>query len=610
MPYTIADPTPEQLAPPPKYRIADAPVGQKPTQPEAQPPSMLTRLWQGLTGTIGEQPTSVAQGVGQALRATPAVGPLQGVWEGLLGAPPPKTTDLASKIQAVPEKLGYLGGSMVRGTGELIGRVMNPAMWERMMAGQATPEERVDMLNAAALGAGSDIPKPGMAAAPHEITPARQRLQDFQATGIEPTMPAIGQGRAAGLTAQATRVLPFSPVGAGMKRMAGQTAEAAERTASRYGTAADEFSAGSTVRNALRRFAEDRSQATKDYGEFDRLMHGAAPSPLTNTNQFLNKIQGRFPSAPDLTGTFTNPTLRTLSERLRGKTLTMPELKELRTQIGYKLENPSFGPEDIPRAQLRQLYASLTQDMQLAARTQSPEAVRALTKATTNYGMRMRQLDRLEPLIKPDAPERVFSRIESAARGGDVGLLGSVKKAVTPEEWSNVGASMIRNFGNPSAGAVKVAGTPDFSIDAFATNWNKLSGRSKDLIFGTDETGSSRAGLEQLARVVNAQKAIGKLANTSHTYELAAAAGMVTDIMGSLAMGRIPIPELAAYAGSYGVSKLMMSPAFTRWLYKIPQYSSQEEALEALRRAVTGAAGTTVSRQQRSNATAEPQPAP
>lgn len=623
-------------APPPGFE----PIAMPTTVVE--PRGILDQLWQGLQGK--GQPDSIVSRAGQGLRtAMPMIGALQGAWEGLLGKEPPQTTDLASKVQSIPEKAGYFVGQQVRGAGDLIQRVMNPAMQERMMAGGATPEERIDMLSAAGLGAGrAPVEMPG-ARPPIRppITPAQQRLQDFTAVGVTPNAPVIGQGRATALGAQAARVLPFSPIRGGMGRALADTAQAAERTASQYGTAATPFEAGGVTRNATRRFAEDRSQAKTDYDEFFRLMHGAKPAPVSNTVKLLQDFRGRFPNAPGLTGLFTNPKLSRILTELeprtdtipaqtsgvldqfgrptvtrppqavqRGGQLSMPELKELRTQIGYQLENPSFGPEEIPRAQLRQLYASLTRDMQQAAATQSPAAARALNRATLNYGTRMRLLDRIEPLLKPDAPERVFARIEQASRStstGDVGLLQAAKKALAPEEWNNIGAAMIRNFGNPSAGAVRLTEQPDFSVDAFASNWNKLSGRAKDLIFGPDTPSSPRAGLEQLVRVVNAQKGVGKLANTSHTYELGAMAGMASmasDIVASLVTRRNVLPDLAMFTGAYGVSKLMMSPWFTRWLYKLPTYSTREDALEGLRRMIPAGIAATAA-----NANDEPQQA-
>jgi hypothetical protein len=446
-----------------------------------------------------------------------------------------------------------------------------------------------------------------------EITPAQTRLQDFTAQGVTPNIPVVGQGRAQGLAAQAGRILPFSPVRRGFDQALTDTSQAAERSAAGFGTATDEFAAGAGARNALRGYAADKSQAAADYGTFERLMHGAPPVQMDRTLSTLRDFRGRFPNAPQLTGLFTNPKLSRLSEGLEPRTqtippqtsqmldqfgrpavtrpaetvttggkLTMPELRELRSQIGYMLENPSFGPEDIPRGQLKQLYGSLTADMRRGAQAAGPAAVKALNQATINYGTRMRFLDRLEPLINPDAPEKVFARIENAAKAtgsADAGLLQAAKAVMPPEAWNNVGAAFIRRLGNPVPGQPRVTGVPEFSINTYGTNWNKLSDRAKDLMFGPDTPGSPRAGLEQLSRVVSSMKAVGSLANTSKTFEVGATGAFITLLMDSLVQGRLPIRELAGYAGATGAAKLLMSPALTRVLYKMPDIAAQSQSI-------------------------------
>ncbi len=54
---------------------------------------------------------------------------------------------------------------------------------------------------------------------------------------------------------------------------------------------------------------------------------------------------------------------------------------------------------------------------------------------------------------------------------------------------------------------------------------------------------------------------------------------MIGELFGSLAAGRVPIPELAAYASSYGASKLLMNPDFARWLYKAPSIINSAPAM-------------------------------
>ena len=127
---------------------------------------------------------------------------------------------------------------------------------------------------------------------------ATARLQDFEGQGVTPSVPAVGQGRATGLAAQAGRILPFSPVQRGIAQNTVETQAATERAAAQYGTAADEFAGGNVARNAMTRFAADKSQAASDYGTFFGHMQGAPDAPIPNTLRVLSDLKGRFPNAP------------------------------------------------------------------------------------------------------------------------------------------------------------------------------------------------------------------------------------------------------------------------------------------------------------------------
>ncbi len=116
---------------------------------------------------------------------------------------------------------------------------------------------------------------------------ATARLQDFEGQGITPSLPAVGQGRATGLVAQAGRILPFSPVQRGVAQNTLETQAATERAASQYGSAADEFAGGNVARNAMTRFAADRTQAQTDFGDFFNKMQGAPDVPIVNTLRSL-----------------------------------------------------------------------------------------------------------------------------------------------------------------------------------------------------------------------------------------------------------------------------------------------------------------------------------
>lgn len=437
------------------------------------------------------------------------------------------------------------------------------------------------------------------------MTPATRLAQEFKQEGIRPNLPAVMGEATASRAAQLGGVVPIvgGPIRGGIERTLEDTAKAVERRTAAIGTAREGPEAGASAQNALKAYAADKSQAASDYKEFDRLMHGAPPIQMPRTIKLLADLQGRFPTNEGLAGIFTNPKLMKLHDLLsprtenipaqtsqmldqfgrpavtrpaqtvmRGGQLTMPELKELRSQVGYLLETPQFGPDQIPRAQLRQLYAGLTQDLEGGAAARGPQALKAFRQATLNYGTRMRVLDRLDGLINNPNADAVFARLNAATQqnSSDFQLLQMAQKAMPKEEWGNLGASILHKMGKPTPGArdaLSVA--PDFSLSSFSTNWNKLSSRAKDLLFGSDEVGSQRAGLERLARIVQSQKNVAAFANRSRSGEMM----VMRDIMGFLGGGAgmaAPVTTAIGVGAGWGVAKAIMSPKFVNMIFKPP----------------------------------------
>lgn len=468
---------------------------------------------------------------------------------------------------------------------------------------------------------------------------------------MTPNVPVVGQGRGAGMLANASRWLPFSPVTSGIERNIEEAQTALASRAGEFGTPQDTYGAGSIAGNALKRFTADKTDAQQGYGKFFGLMQGAKEAPIPNTLQVLSEFKHTYPNAPELTDVFTSPPILRMANALeprtvqipaktspilgpfgqpaqitpaqtvqRGGKLSMEELKNMRSSIGEKLETPTIGPDSIPRGQLKRLFGALTNDMYGMARAHSPAAEKALTEATQQYRLRMGIIDRLDRLTNKDSPESVFSDINIAASegaGANAKLLSTIKKVLTPKEWGDVGATIVQRLGNPTPGRKPAPGQPQFSVDSLATNWDKLSPRAKDLLFGPDKPGTARGGLEQLARAAASIKNVGKLANVSHTYENRAAFGILMELVGALSVGHVPIPELAGYASAYGISKLMMSPTFTKWMYKLPAVVSgappmmeRQLALGALREALGYSQKQEAQPQQQKRQPSAPPPPP
>ncbi len=446
-------------------------------------------------------------------------------------------------------------------------------------------------------------------------SPQQRLLGDFEKAGVTPNVPTVGQGRVAGSLAQVGSYLPATGpvIKRGIEGTMGETASAAERAATGFGEAATPEQAGGALQRGVTNFAKsvfpDRAETL--YDKFDQMMVGAEPATLSNTLQSLRGPMTRFPTSPELGAKLTNPQLRGYAETLAPKTtevpplfssildangqpillraaekvqtggaLTFDELKELRSTIGRKLADPVL-VSDIPRADLKSVYTGITKDLEVAARKQGPEALKAFKNATDFYRAGLARIDRIEGILT-GPPERAFAKINSAAQGGDAGLLRSVKKSMAPEEWREVGAAVIRRLGQPTPGAKDILSEANFSPSSYVTNWSKLSDTAKDALFGANVPDSARAGLETLARVTQAQKNLGKLANVSRSAEHGITFTLAARAVQSLISGNFK--ELAGMAGGaaagYGLAKLLMSPGFTRWLYRMPELEATSPSLE------------------------------
>ncbi len=234
---------------------------------------------------------------------------------------------------------------------------------------------------------------------------------------------------------------------------------------------------------------------------------------------------------------------------------------------------------DIPRADLSNVYAGISKDLESAA-TKPKDQMRWQRSIR-----RIRSINKGKPISTNshlywtrESPRSSFTRLNTAAGtggGANAGLLTTLKSNIPQGGWDQVGASVVKNLGTPPAGAQDALEHAAWSPSSFATNWNKLSPEAKDTLFGANTPGSNRADLEDLARVSQAQKNVAGFANHSNSASHAGIAGL-----GVLAMEHAPellhephmlLPWVGSAVGANGVARALMTPGFARWLYRSSQ---------------------------------------
>lgn len=478
------------------------------------------------------------------------------------------------------------------GTGQMAVYLRNPQMAE----GPAAPLGRM-------LGLG--LPEAGIpaVAVPRAASASTQLLQDFQKAGVSPSIPTVGQGIGSRLTANIISKLPVvgGPVANAVGRAASDTGQAADRLAATFGRASNPEEAGTILQSGIGQAAQRfKSDAGDLYDQFRGTIDPATPVGIDNTLAALKGPLDRFPTSPGLGAQITNPRLQQWFQTLAPQTKDVPavyssvldaqgnpillqaaqkvqtggklsfgELSELRSTVGRMLGDPQL-IDNIPRADLKSVYAGISQDLGNAAQTAGPQAGAAFNQANQFYKAGIDRMDQLEGLLN-GSPEQSFAAINRAAGSGpaaNAGLLRTLQQSLAPDQWGNVGAAVIRRLGQPTAGtASALHGASDFSAPSFVTNWNKLSDAAKDTLFGANQAGSTREGLESLARVADAQKQLARFSNPSGTGSHVLG-GMLAEH--ALDFASHPVKTVLGLLGGRAASQALMSPTFARWLYQAP----------------------------------------
>ena len=290
-------------------------------------------------------------------------------------------------------------------------------------------------------------------------------------------------------------------------------------------------------------------------------------APVTNTRAALDELVNQVPEIPALNQILTNPNVVQIAKALPDEPIPFEVLKKVRSSLGRKLANPSL-VDDIPRAEMKQLYAAISRDMEAVARASGPKAERAFERANGFYSAGLSRIeDTLEPLIKNRVPEAVFGVLERAGKQGPT-LLRTVRRSVTPDQWKIIVGTTIRRLGKASP-SQQLSEGGEFSFQTFLTNWNKLDKGAKAELFNVPGLRQVRMDFEALARaserIRESSQAFNNPSGTAGalTGQVMILSGAVAALSGDLS---IPLFLTMAAGGGNLTARLITNPAFVRWL--------------------------------------------
>ena len=514
----------------------------------------------GLADSLGlPQPQGdLEQGVGNASRALVGTGLSAGA--GLAANAP----QLAAQplIQAVSTMTGAGAQSAAQAAGAGQGGQLAAAL-----AGGLAP---------GALAAGAPAAVRG-AVRGSDPTRLNQNIAAFESAGTTPT---VGQASENRVMRALESLMARVPGGAGVmqKKAATQADEVGtglQKLADDLAPKTNPTTAGRAIEQGITgeggfvsRFKE---QASKLYDELDKHMPADTPVKLSATQAFLAKSAAPTKGAEATSALLANPKLGQIGDALgrdlagSGGALPYGAAKSLRTRVGEMIANAGI-VSDVPRAELKQLYGALSQDIRAQA-AKDPKAFAAANRAENYYRAGLDRLEKVESVVKKNGgAEKIFAAATAGTREGAT-TLRSVMQSLKPEEAKILTSAVVRRLGRANPGAQNDTGDA-FSTQTFLTNWNGLSKEAKSTLF--DRMGPDyRSSMDNIARMASNLRSGSKVfSNPSGTSDATIQAATVGSAVTSLLMGSPG--GAAAVAGVVGSanlgSRLMTNPTFVRWL--------------------------------------------
>ncbi len=359
-----------------------------------------------------------------------------------------------------------------------------------------------------------------------------ETIERFSRLGIDetPSLALANQQRSAQVIESTINRLPFG----------GRISESATRVSDSLGKKIDDLvgtrelsatRAGSVIDNGLfgeagfvKRF---QSSAEKNYKRLDELVPAGTPSPAANTKAAFADLAEVVPGAEATSIGLQSPFIRDLSSNfaidIEKGFIPYNALQKLRTQIGRKLSGGDI-IADAPKAELKRLYAGLSEDLRDTATEIGPEARSAFERANSFYNAGLNRIETQFKNLSKKAgqPEDIFRSATSGTAEG-ASRLNAIRKSITPTEWKTVSNTIIKRLGRATPGRQDELGEV-FSSETFLTNFNKLSREAKDAVFARRP--EFRRDLEDISRIAADLRTSGRVsANPSGTAAAAIEAG-------------------------------------------------------------------------------------
>jgi len=306
-------------------------------------------------------------------------------------------------------------------------------------------------------------------AAPQDVA---ENINTFKSAGASPS---VGQATEARVPRWIESTLSRLPGGAGVmanrsEQQAASIGERVEDIASSLAGRTEPTTTGMKIEKGITENFIPKSKQTQKtlYEKLDSYIPAEDEILATNTLSTLQNLDSSIPGAPSVSQALGNKSISAIKKAFEddmgidagdvnsyfttnSKTATkgtMPydSIKRIRTKIGEQLSDFQL-TSDIPRSQLKRLYAGLTQDMEAAAKAAGPEAYAAFKRANKYTSSLHDRIDLLQSVVdKSGGPEKVFQAAISGTREGAT-TFKSVMKALPEDGRKALTSTVLRRMG-------------------------------------------------------------------------------------------------------------------------------------------------------------------